>query len=480
MTITGRRKLEIGMIAVLACGLGCVGMWSLGPIWGVRIGNLNIIGMFILVCGAVTGFLAYHHRLGVAMDAMRVRLHYLSEDEEHGQVRIGTSRSLQGLLNPLENNLVHLETHVDELRCKQRGLRIRRQVAEVRTRQLEGILHASCEAILVVNKFDELIFANRAAERMLNFHFGDGMRRNVDEFLQDGTMVRLIRETRKRGLNQPRRHVEHCSGIDPAARVFSMTLHCEAGPDGALAAVVIMMRDITREKVIEQSKVEFVSNVAHELKTPLASIKAYIEMLLDGEVEDPTSTKEFYETISEEAERLHRMIDRLVKISRIESGGERISLEPVSMTAVIKQVVGVVVPQARAKNITIEESLAPVFYQVQADYDLICQAVQNLLTNAIKYTNEGGSITLRVTADERREVVVLDVSDTGTGISAEELPRIFEKFYRSKKTTSMAQGTGLGLSLVKFIVEQIHGGTLSVTSEPGRGSTFSFELPLVA
>ena len=134
------------------------------------------------------------------------------------------------------------------------------------------------------------------------------------------------------------------------------------------------------------------------------------------------------------------------------------------MTAVVKQVIRVVEPQARAKGVRIIDRLPPVYYQVEADYDLICQAVQNLLTNAVKYTPPGGEVRINVSVDERRHVASVEVVDTGIGIPADELPKIFEKFYRVRANQKMASGTGLGLPLAKHIVEVVHGGTISVTS----------------
>jgi two-component system phosphate regulon sensor histidine kinase PhoR len=138
-----------------------------------------------------------------------------------------------------------------------------------------------------------------------------------------------------------------------------------------------------------------------------------------------------------------------------------------------------VVPQAKAKNIKLNDMLAPVFYQVEADYDMMYQAVLNLLSNAIKYTPEGGTVSANITVDERRGTATCDISDTGAGIPPEDLPRIFDKFYRVRANNKMAKGTGLGLTLVKHIIETVHDGKLSVTSEQGKGSTFSFELPVL-
>jgi two-component system, OmpR family, phosphate regulon sensor histidine kinase PhoR len=150
-----------------------------------------------------------------------------------------------------------------------------------------------------------------------------------------------------------------------------------------------------------------------------------------------------------------------------------------SLPAVVKQVLDVAAIQARAKNIRLVESLQPVFWQVEADRDMIYQAVLNLVSNAIKYTPDGGTVTVRVVTDEPRKLAVCEVSDTGLGIPAEDLPRIFDKFYRVQANNRIAKGTGLGLTLVKHIIETVHDGRIAVTSEVGKGSTFSFELPLL-
>ena len=240
-----------------------------------------------------------------------------------------------------------------------------------------------------------------------------------------------------------------------------------------------VLHDVTREKEIAKMKTDFVSNVSHELKTPLASIKAYIEMLIDGEAEDDKTELEFYEIIASETDRLHRLIENILNISRIESGVVKVTKEPTSLTGVVKQVLDVARPQAKAKKLQLVERLAPVYYQIESDHDMIYQAVMNLVSNAVKYTPEKGTVTVSVSVDERRSVVVCDVADTGAGIPTEDIPHIFDKFYRVKNNSKLAKGTGLGLTLVKHIIETVHDGKLSVTSEQGKGSTFSFELPLL-
>jgi two-component system, OmpR family, phosphate regulon sensor histidine kinase PhoR len=296
--------------------------------------------------------------------------------------------------------------------------------------------------------------------------------------LSDGTLVRLIRETRSHG-RQMRKVVEHRIDQKGDPRTYSITLSSVLGSGEEVSGVVAVLHDVTREKEISQMKTDFVSNVSHELKTPLSSIKAYTEMLLDGEAQDDKTRREFYETIAAEADRLHRLIENILNISRIESGVVKVIREPVSLSTVVKQVLDVSAVQARAKSIRLVENLPPVYFQVEADRDMIYQAVMNLVSNSIKYTPEGGCVTIRVHSDEQRKVAVCEVSDTGLGIPPEDLPRIFDKFYRVQANAKAAKGTGLGLALVKHIIETAHNGKLTVTSEVGKGSVFAFELPLL-
>jgi two-component system, OmpR family, phosphate regulon sensor histidine kinase PhoR len=225
-------------------------------------------------------------------------------------------------------------------------------------------------------------------------------------------------------------------------------------------------------------KSDFVSNVSHELRTPLASIKAYAEMLVDGEAEDDRTRQEFYEIIQSEANRLGRLIDNILNISRIESGLVKVNKQVQSVTVVVKEAVDVIAPQARQKNLTVHEELAPVFYQSAIDHDTVYQAVLNLLSNAVKYTPDGGTVTVRMNVDEARRKVGVRIIDTGVGIAPKDLPFVFDKFYRAEGSSRLAKGTGLGLSLVKHIVEGVHQGRVIAESEIGKGSTFGFEIDL--
>ena len=396
-----------------------------------------------------------------------------------GMVMTNQSDRFDEIVRPLNEVLTDVKEQIEELRAQNRELDIQTRVAAAEKNHTEAIIFSISDAVLVTNKFDELILANQAAEKLLGFESPAALRENIDRIISDGTLIRLVRETRGHGQSFTRKVVEHTIDQVGTPRTFNITLSCVVGPGQEVSGVVAVLHDITREKEIAKMKTDFVSNVSHELKTPLSSIKAYVEMLVDGEAQDDATRREFYEIISTETDRLHRLIENILNISRIESGVVKVVREPTSLTAVAKQVLDVASPQAKSKSIQLIDQLAPMYHQVEADRDMIYQALLNLVANALKYTPNDGRVAVSVSADERRGVVVCEVSDTGMGIPSEDLPHIFDKFFRVLANKGMAKGTGLGLALVKHIVETVHDGKLSVISEAGKGSTFGFELPIL-
>jgi two-component system phosphate regulon sensor histidine kinase PhoR len=441
-----------------------------------RLGYLLPCLLAALTFVILTAFRRNVHR---SANAIASQLQQMRQRGEIGHVSLEERDELAPLSGQVNDFLGAARQHLEKLRSENRELQIQARIASAEKHHTEAIIFSISDAVIVTNRFDELLLANEAAEELLGFKLASSLRKNVDRIIADGTLVRLIQETRSHGGSFTRKVVEHSIDQKGSPRTFSITLSCVVAPgDDEVAGVVAVLHDVTREKEIARMKTDFVSNVSHELKTPLASIKAYVEMLIDGEAGDEKTQKEFYEIISTEAGRLERLIENILNISRIESGVVKVVREPISLPGVVKQVLDVAAPQARQKDIRIDARLAPVYYQVEADRDMISQAVMNLVSNAIKYTPPSGAITVSVGVDEQRGVSFCEVADTGAGISAEELPHIFDKFYRVKANDKMAKGTGLGLTLVKHIVETVHDGELTVTSEEGRGSTFRFELPV--
>lgn len=214
------------------------------------------------------------------------------------------------------------------------------------------------------------------------------------------------------------------------------------------------------------------------MRTPLSSIRAYVEMLVDGEATDEDSRREFYAIMQNETDRLGRLIDNMLNISRIEAGIVQVEREPVDFKSLIDRAIATLEPQAGAKKITLHAKKAPVDLTVEGDSDMLYQMVLNLLSNAVKYTPDGGRVTVSADSDNLTRTVLLSVSDTGLGIPPDALPKLFDKFFRVENYKRVAKGTGLGLSLCKHIVETVHHGQIGVESTLGLGSKFWCTIPM--
>jgi two-component system, OmpR family, phosphate regulon sensor histidine kinase PhoR len=247
---------------------------------------------------------------------------------------------------------------------------------------------------------------------------------------------------------------------------------------GKLAA---MFQELEREhselEKLERVRKDFVINVSHELRTPLASIQGYTETLLDGALEDPSHNRRFLNIIRQNAERLANLTADLLTLSRVEMNQQKFHFGPQELDCVLASVIDTMAPLAARKNLTLELHHPEDPVDAYCDPEAVSQIVTNLIDNALKYTPEGGSITLGIRPSASQEMVEVYVRDTGAGIPEEELPRLFERFYRVDKARSRELGgTGLGLAIVKHIV-RAHGGEVGVSSRLGAGTEFTFTLP---
>lgn len=231
------------------------------------------------------------------------------------------------------------------------------------------------------------------------------------------------------------------------------------------------MEQMEKDKKIRQ---EFFSNASHELKTPITSVRGYVELLCQDFVQDEASRKDFLNRILKEAERMTDLIDDILMISRLESKDVEVTLSRVSLKKVLDEVLESLEPQAAACQVTVSGKCEDIF--LQASLQQMRELLQNLISNGIKYNHSGGHVWVRVWQEPR--AVYLEVSDDGVGIDPEDRERVFERFFRVDKGRSRKMGgTGLGLSIVKHIAAY-YGGNVKLTSEPGKGSTFLVEIPL--
>ncbi len=468
--------------------------WALAPL---GVGALwTILGVF--TGGSAPG-IAWYHALGlmacmggsasiliVSKKARQAALAKLRQNVQSDKVRRRQSLAASPLgseLGPIwqavEAHSSNVERRIDELMEERKGLALQLSLADACKRQSESILVSIAEPVLVTDSFDQLVLANPAAEELFGFNRETALRKPIAEVLSDEKLVKSICHAREADRRAARRRTEHGIG----GRLFSVALSPVAG-DGPEEetnkrhGVAAIFHDVTKDRQASKHKSEFVAHVAHELRTPLASIRAYVELLVDGEAADEKTRKEYYDIIQTSAERLGRLIDNMLNISRIEAGTVRINREPVAIAMIVKEAADMLRPQAEEKGVTLAEELTPVVYRVMADRDLIHEAIVNLLSNAIKYTPSGGRVCLRMMPQEQTRRICIEVNDTGAGIPEADLPHMFEKFFRVEANKNLAKGTGLGLSLVKQIVETVHNGEMTLKSEVGKGSTFGMILPL--
>ena len=236
---------------------------------------------------------------------------------------------------------------------------------------------------------------------------------------------------------------------------------------------LIVLQDLTQIRRLETVRRDFISNLSHEIRTPLAAMKALVETLRGGALDERTTAEHFLQRLEGEVDLLTQMVQELLDLSRIESGRAPLLLRPVQLSEVILPVVERLQPQAERAGLILQLDLPDQPLTVLADMERVRQVVTNLVHNAIKFTPSGGSVTISAATD--RDEVVIAVRDTGVGIPANDLPRIFERFYKADRARS-GGGTGLGLAIARHVV-QAHGGRIWAESTEGKGSTFFFSLP---
>lgn len=246
------------------------------------------------------------------------------------------------------------------------------------------------------------------------------------------------------------------------------------GTNNVWKGVLLVFHDITEIKKLEQMRKDFVANVSHELKTPVTSIKGFTETLLDGAMNDQDALQAFLSIILKESDRLQSLIHDLLELSKIEQQGFQLNVQEFDLILTLKEIITILMNKAETKNITLELTCENKEVLIQGDLHRLKQVFINLIANAISYTPSGGVVA--VSLKEYESKVQVKVKDTGIGIEKEEIPRIFERFYRVDRARSRnSGGTGLGLAIVKHLVEAHH-GTIRVKSEVGKGSEFIINL----
>jgi two-component system phosphate regulon sensor histidine kinase PhoR len=333
----------------------------------------------------------------------------------------------------------------------------------------DAVLSSMIEGVLAIDAEQRLIALNRAGARLLGVDPEAALRQSIQEVVEDSQLRWFVNRTLS--AHDP---IEGEVAISDGKKILAHGTSLRDAT-GTNIGVLIVLHDVTHLRRLEHLRRDFVANVSHELKTPVTSIKGFVETLLAGAIQEPENAEKFLRIIARQTDRLNEIINDLLSLSRIEQDAERgqIFLTAQRIKGVLAAAVEVCEPKAKERNIRVILD-CPNDLRARINAPLLEQALVNLVDNAIKYSERDREI--RVEAERLGPEVMVRVRDQGNGIAPEHLPRLFERFYRVDPGRSrQSGGTGLGLAIVKHIA-QAHGGKVTVESTPGKGSVFSLHL----
>ena len=351
-------------------------------------------------------------------------------------------------------------------------IRLTQENLEQESKRLHSILSYMTDGVLATNRRGQIIMINDMAKRQLGVERDDALNQNILELLK----IEEEYELRDLITQSPELMIysQNVNGEYVSLRVRFALIRRESG---FISGLVAVLHDTTEQEKEERERRLFVSNVSHELRTPLTSVKSYLEALDEGALTEPVAP-DFIKVSLDETNRMMRMVTDLLHLSRIDNATSNLDIELINFTAFITFILNrfdKIRAQDEEKKYELVRDYPINSVWIEIDTDKMTQVIDNILNNAIKYSPDGGKITVNMkTTDDQ---MILSISDQGLGIPKEDLPKIFDRFYRVDKARSRAQGgTGLGLAIAKEIVKQ-HSGFIWAKSEYGKGSTFTIVLP---
>ncbi|MBU5431183.1 ATP-binding protein [Intestinimonas sp. MSJ-38] len=332
--------------------------------------------------------------------------------------------------------------------------------------KLSTLFTYMADGVVAFDKSGHILHMNPAAQQMLGMEFGP-------ELIYTQVFPNLNVE--ESDLGEGGRYIE----IDYAAnkRILKILLAMFGTAEDENSGIMAVLHDITEQKKLDSSRREFVANVSHELRTPLTNVKGYTETLLDaGDELDGETRRNFLQVIYNESDRMTHIVKDLLTLSQLDYGKMDMEMSPIPVKLIVQNIASAMLIEARGQGLTLETKLEEPLPLILADRNRMEQVIANIVSNAIKYNRPGGTVTLSAFSQEDK--VVIKVQDTGIGIPQEDIPRLFERFYRVDKARSRERGgTGLGLAIAKEIVEQ-HQGTIGVESQLDAGTTVTITLPV--
>ncbi|MFH2055973.1 MAG: ATP-binding protein [bacterium] len=421
-------------------------------------GKVIMAGIAILVLAAFFNFLVARRASKPLQRLMRGAVRF-ARGQFDRRIVLEDTIELASLAEAMNKMATDLDARIKQI-TDQHGLQ-------------QAILTSMSEGVIAVDTDERLISLNRAAAELLGAKRDEANGRPIHEIVRSGSLRRLItdalasKEPVERELLFREAEERHVQGHGTA-------LHDTAGRN---IGVLVVLADITRLRRLEKVRRDFVANVSHELKTPITSIKGFVETLMDSDFQDLNEVRRFLAIIDKHSERLDSIIEDLLSLSRIEQEAESngLPLTSIPIANLLESAIGACAVQADAHTVEVHLE-CPADLTTKVNAPLLEQAIVNLIDNAVKYSSSGKMVLVRAYREE--SAIKIEVIDQGPGIASQHQPRIFERFYRVDRARSRELGgTGLGLAIAKHIVIA-HRGTISVSSELDKGSTFTITIPL--
>ena len=399
------------------------------------------------------------------IDEMKKQTARIAKGDYSGQVHVYGKDELGQLAEAVNNLSVRVEESQEQ--------------SESERRRLDSVLTHMSDGVIATNRRGKVNIINQAACDYLDVNEEDTLGKSILDVLdirEDYTLHDLLENQEEITLDMS------ADDHDQILHAYFSLIQRESG---FISGIVCVLRDVTEQEKIDRELRQFVSNVSHELRTPLTSMRSYIEALNDGAWKDPEVAPSFLKVTQEETDRMIRMINDLLKLSRMDSGRVKLDLELVNLNELFNYVLDRFemmlekdnndTHSTKSKNYTIKRDFTKKDLWVEIDTDKFIQVIDNIMNNAIKYSPNGGVITCRLL--ETQNHVILSISDQGLGIPKKDLNHVFDRFFRVDKARSRAQGgTGLGLAISKEVIE-MHHGKIWADSVEGQGTTFYISLP---
>jgi PAS domain S-box-containing protein len=449
----------------------------LEPGYEVFLAQASFLGLLALPIFLLTPLAYFLLRRAVRpLSDACVELNDLVQEKRFDTVQLEATGEVGEFIDGFNRFMRLAQSRIEELEQEKTSIVASSKVLAYQKSRVEAVLETLPDATFVLDETGSAIFANAKLEPVLGVSRGDVRGRKLEEWCANPRILALLAKFSGRdGMRSLGESVEIETGLSP-----DQVVEVEASPlvtSGAaddLVGTLVVVRDVTQESVAKRAHGEFVSHVAHELKSPLNVMSMYGESLLDASGDSEEFRVEASNVIRDEVERLSGLINTLLSIARIETGAVTIERQRIRLQEFLEDAVDAVSRAARDKELSFDVDVPRDIRNIYIDKELFRVAINNLLTNAIKYNRPNGEV--HVSVREVADRVAISVRDTGIGIREDDLPQVFDKFFRSEDLEAQKRGGhGLGLSLAREIVE-LHGGRIRVQTTPGEGSEFSIEL----